>query len=120
MYTCKDNLTPLLYSGKIKKKKLKKKRIAMSKGKTIFYFSNPHFPYLFFIVSLYCCGLFIYLFIFFWSNPFIFLFYFIFFYFPTVQQGGQVILRCIHCSYSFFPHPFFCCDMSAQFFNHTP
>ena len=35
-----------------------------------------------------------------------------FFYFPTVQQGGQVIFRCIHCSYSFFPHPFFCCDMS--------
>ena len=28
-----------------------------------------------------------------------------FFSFPTVQQGGQVILRCIHCSYSFFPHP---------------
>ena len=24
MYTCKDNLTPLLYSGKIKKKKKKK------------------------------------------------------------------------------------------------
>ena len=28
--------------------------------------------------------------------------FFIFFYFPTVQQGDQVILRCIHCSYSFF------------------
>ena len=28
------------------------------------------------------------------------------YYFPTVQQGGQVILRCIHCSYSFFPPPF--------------
>ena len=26
MYTCKDNLTPLLYSGKIKKKKRKKER----------------------------------------------------------------------------------------------
>ena len=30
MYTCKDNLTPLLYSGKIKK--LKKKEIANSRG----------------------------------------------------------------------------------------
>ena len=28
MYTCKDNLTPLLYSGKIKKKKKIKKNIA--------------------------------------------------------------------------------------------
>ena len=26
MYTCKDNLTPLLYSGKIKKKKKKKRK----------------------------------------------------------------------------------------------
>jgi len=26
MYTCKDNLTPLLYSGKIKKKTKKKKK----------------------------------------------------------------------------------------------
>ena len=26
MYTCKDNLTPLLYSGKIKKNKLKKNK----------------------------------------------------------------------------------------------
>jgi len=26
MYTCKDNLTPLLYSGKIKKRKKKKKK----------------------------------------------------------------------------------------------
>ena len=26
MYTCKDNLTPLLYSGKIKKKKRKKEK----------------------------------------------------------------------------------------------
>ena len=25
-----------------------------------------------------------------------------FFYFPTVQQGGQVIRRCIHCGYSVF------------------
>ena len=28
MYTCKDNLTALLYSGKIKKKKLKKRKNA--------------------------------------------------------------------------------------------
>ena len=35
-----------------------------------------------------------------------------FFYFPTVQQGGQVILTCIHYNYIFFPHPFFCCNMS--------
>ena len=27
MYTCKDNLTPLLYSGQIKKLKKKKKEI---------------------------------------------------------------------------------------------
>ena len=33
MYTCKDNLTPLLYSGKIKKKKLKKIIIIFDKGK---------------------------------------------------------------------------------------
>ena len=26
MYTCKDNLTPLLYSGKIKKKKKERKK----------------------------------------------------------------------------------------------
>jgi len=26
-----------------------------------------------------------------------------FFYFPTVQQGGQVILTCIHCNYIFSP-----------------
>ena len=30
MYTCKDNLTPLLYSGKIKKKKKKKEDIKMT------------------------------------------------------------------------------------------
>ena len=29
----------------------------------------------------------------------------IFFYFPTVQQGGQVILTCIHYNY-IFPPPF--------------
>ena len=34
------------------------------------------------------------------------------FYFPTVQQGGQVILTCIHYNYIFFPHPLFCCNMS--------
>ena len=33
------------------------------------------------------------------------LFFNIFFYFPTVQQGGQVILTCIHYNYS-FPPPF--------------
>ena len=31
-----------------------------------------------------------------------FIYLFIFF-FPTVQQGGQVILTCIHCNYSFSP-----------------
>ena len=30
MYTCKDNLTPLLYSGKIKKKNYKKKEYILS------------------------------------------------------------------------------------------
>ena len=30
MYTCKDNLTPLLYSGKIKKKKKKKESIVIT------------------------------------------------------------------------------------------
>ena len=30
--------------------------------------------------------------------------FFYLFYFPTVQQGVQVILRCIHCNYSFPPH----------------
>ena len=30
-------------------------------------------------------------------------FLFFFFYFPTVQQGGQVILTCMHCNYSFSP-----------------
>jgi len=32
-------------------------------------------------------------------------FYFILFYFPTVQQGDQVILTCIHYNY-IFPPPF--------------
>ena len=32
-----------------------------------------------------------------------FSFFFIKFYFPTVQQGGQVILTCIHYNYSFSP-----------------
>ena len=30
MYTCKDNLTPLLYSGKIKKNYKKKKKLSWS------------------------------------------------------------------------------------------
>ena len=30
MYTCKDNLTPLLYSGKIKKKIIYKKKVQMA------------------------------------------------------------------------------------------
>ena len=30
-------------------------------------------------------------------------FFFKFFYFPTVQQGGQVILTCIHYNYIFPP-----------------
>ena len=54
----------------------------------------------------------------FWSHPlclaqilFFFYLFFNFFYFPTVQQGGQVILTCIHYNYS-FPPPFFCCNMS--------
>ena len=34
------------------------------------------------------------------------------FYFPTVQQGDQVILTCIHYNYIFFPHPLFCCNIS--------
>ena len=34
-----------------------------------------------------------------WEHSFFFLF---FFYFPTVQQGDQVILTCIHYSYIFF------------------
>jgi len=29
--------------------------------------------------------------------------FFFFFYFPTIQQGDQVILTCIHCNYSFSP-----------------
>ena len=33
----------------------------------------------------------------------IYLFYFILFYFPTVQQGDQVILTCIHYIYIFSP-----------------
>ena len=33
MYTCKDNLTPLLYSGKIKKKFLNKKNKKIKKKK---------------------------------------------------------------------------------------
>ena len=41
--------------------------------------------------------------IFFWVHYFLS-------YFPTVQQGDQVILTCIH--YIFFPHPLFCCNMS--------
>jgi len=36
MYTCKDNLTPLLYSGKIKKKLLIKKK----KSVTFLYTNN--------------------------------------------------------------------------------
>ena len=34
--------------------------------------------------------------------------------FPTVQQGGQVILTCIHYNYIFSPHPFFSCNLSIQ------
>ena len=41
-----------------------------------------------------------------------FLFFF-FFNFPTVQQGGQVILTCIHYNY-IFPHPFFCCTWVSR------
>ena len=33
------------------------------------------------------------------------IFFYNFFYFPTVQQGGQVILTCIHYNY-IFPPPF--------------
>jgi len=36
---------------------------------------------------------------------YLFIFFNIFFYFPTVQQGGQVILTCIHYNY-IFPPPF--------------
>ena len=35
MYTCKDNLTPLLYSGKIKKNYKKKYLIRMMEGENL-------------------------------------------------------------------------------------
>ena len=33
MYTCKDNLTPLLYSGKIKKKKKERRKEGKKEGR---------------------------------------------------------------------------------------
>ena len=39
-------------------------------------------------------------------------FFFLSFYFSTIQQGGQIILTCIHYNYIIFPHPLFFCNMS--------